>query len=669
MKQRFKSKLKITQRYRLELIVFSFALIAFIGASIFFNFNNTKEVKATTITTETLSTGSFIVNMGITPQTTGNALRPYGMIYDLVVNYQVPVKWVISQTKIKDAIDFTHNGVNYRGSAFIVPAEFINSTIASRISFWQTQGVQGNYSVSPLTLTVYHTITSYPWTMIDTTSRLQQILINYFNAASIPSAAYAVGTPAGLTDCFDVWANPHGDPTWSTHSYLRNFVTVNKSWVYAQCHSVSMMEFCRSSTLPVQQLNFLSTTGLKCWGSAKCGTNPETHVRAPSSPFTYFFPNDPVMQFMGTMHGACLGGSEQWFQPLSAGQWYNNTRRGVTTGTGTAPKEGTVLVYGPAYGDSTNGWTMYLGGHALDSGGSSVTDRIAGMRAFHNYLLQAGKFKRLNVSATMPTSLQPGQSDYVSATVSMGTPPYTYQWSSQLGGTFSDPLASNGVYTAPNVTSDTVDIIRVRVTDQCGRVNFVYQLLQISPPNPLPVKLLSFTGARKNNVVELKWRTASEVNNDYFTISRSQDGENYQNIGTVAGNGTTSATSNYSFIDQQPLSGKAYYRLSQTDFDGTTETFAPIIINGSKGLRDITLTISPNPVEDLIHLIVDNTGNDSVHIQVIENSGKMVYSQGHSLQEGRNDIEIDGTMLLKQVYSVVLTTTEGKVYSQKLIKK
>ena len=51
---------------------------------------------------ETFSTGAFIINMGASnPNTLANGLKPYGMIYDLIRNYKIPVRWVISQTKLK----------------------------------------------------------------------------------------------------------------------------------------------------------------------------------------------------------------------------------------------------------------------------------------------------------------------------------------------------------------------------------------------------------------------------------------------------------------------------------------------------------------------------------------------------------------------------------------
>jgi len=63
---------------------------------------------------ETIPSGSFIVNLGIMPQTIQNGLKPYGFVYDLLKNLHVPVKWVINSAKVKDGVDFTYNGNDYR---------------------------------------------------------------------------------------------------------------------------------------------------------------------------------------------------------------------------------------------------------------------------------------------------------------------------------------------------------------------------------------------------------------------------------------------------------------------------------------------------------------------------------------------------------------------------
>ncbi|MGZ4060289.1 MAG: T9SS type A sorting domain-containing protein [Bacteroidia bacterium] len=92
----------------------------------------------------------------------------------------------------------------------------------------------------------------------------------------------------------------------------------------------------------------------------------------------------------------------------------------------------------------------------------------------------------------------------------------------------------------------------------------------LSGVNPLPIELLSFSAAYNNeNAVDIKWSTASEKNNDYFTVERSADGMNFEKINIVHGAGNSTHTINYSSIDNSPLEGISYYRLKQTDFNGS----------------------------------------------------------------------------------------------------
>ena len=155
--------------------------------------------KALAAGNETLSSGSFIINMGITPQTNSNALRPYGMIYDLIVNYNVPVKWVISTTKLKDQADFIHNSVTYKGGTFIIPAEFISPAVSAVIENWRGLGVSGNFSVSAFTVPVYSDITSFPRVMIDNLSGNDSIIKQYYTNASIPVSAFEISSPSNLS--------------------------------------------------------------------------------------------------------------------------------------------------------------------------------------------------------------------------------------------------------------------------------------------------------------------------------------------------------------------------------------------------------------------------------------------------------------------------------------
>ena len=98
--------------------------------------------------------------------------------------------------------------------------------------------------------------------------------------------------------------------------------------------------------------------------------------------------------------------------------------------------------------------------------------------------------------------------------------------------------------------------------------------------SPLPVELTRFEGQQQANQIVLNWTTASETNNHYFTIERSIDGIHFdEKIAFVEGMGNSSNTVEYSCVDENPVPGHAYYRISQTDFDGVTEQFDPIVVH------------------------------------------------------------------------------------------
>jgi hypothetical protein len=98
----------------------------------------------------------------------------------------------------------------------------------------------------------------------------------------------------------------------------------------------------------------------------------------------------------------------------------------------------------------------------------------------------------------------------------------------------------------------------------------------------LPIDLISFNGEvilELEPTVILDWTVASQVNNDYFSIERSENMEEWKQIGKISGVGTTNTQISYSWIDNSPIKGVSYYRLTQTDYDGMSESFHPIAIS------------------------------------------------------------------------------------------
>lgn len=119
--------------------------------------------------------------------------------------------------------------------------------------------------------------------------------------------------------------------------------------------------------------------------------------------------------------------------------------------------------------------------------------------------------------------------------------------------------------------------------------------------SPLPVELVEFYGIHSNNTIELFWITASELNNDYFEVQKSEDGVNFTTIGKVTGNGTVSKRNSYQFVDHMTFEKSIYYRLNQVDFDGTNE-FSKLIVVSDLFEQVGEVRLYPNPIQ---------SGNDS----------------------------------------------------------
>lgn len=118
----------------------------------------------------------------------------------------------------------------------------------------------------------------------------------------------------------------------------------------------------------------------------------------------------------------------------------------------------------------------------------------------------------------------------------------------------------------------------------------------------LPIELISFEASFDNsNTLKIKWVTATEINNDYFTVSYSIDGREFNELLQTKGSGNSNVTRTY----EKKISGvnydRIYLKLRQTDFDGKYEEFSPIFL---KKNNSNSLTFYPNPFSN--YLIIEN---------------------------------------------------------------
>lgn len=150
-----------------------------------------------------------------------------------------------------------------------------------------------------------------------------------------------------------------------------------------------------------------------------------------------------------------------------------------------------------------------------------------------------------------------------------------------------------------------------------------------SPLSPLPVELLNFNALLNNRQVELTWQTASEHNNDFFTVERSADGFNFEPIAYVDGAGNSNSLLSYATQDANPFEGVSYYRLKQTDFDGAFEYSDIRVVVKSD---DSDLLVFPNPSNT--GLINFKSAVDIGELSIYSSEGKLVFKEtvGNNLQ-------------------------------------
>ncbi|MBI4929931.1 MAG: T9SS type A sorting domain-containing protein [Bacteroidetes bacterium] len=188
----------------------------------------------------------------------------------------------------------------------------------------------------------------------------------------------------------------------------------------------------------------------------------------------------------------------------------------------------------------------------------------------------------------------------------------------------------------------------------------------------MPVEMLSFEGKSKNDGVELTWSTASEKNNDYFAIERSVNAEEWEEAGKISGAGNSSTVQNYEFVDAEissqysMLNTQYYYRLKQTDYDGSYE-YSKIISVKLSPADDWKLILN-NFSEDELKgkLLVSEKAN--VAIDIMDMQGRIIQREKLNAQKGVNLLDVNIARLDQGLYFIKAYNSDKNILS-KFVKK
>ncbi len=496
-----------------------------------------------TSTPTDFNSGAAVIDMGITPQTDNNALKPYGLVYTLV-EAGIPVHWVIKDGKSfvdasnkEDHTDLEVVGTTTRlgntstglkelkAGPFLIPAEFIDDAytiLEDWIDDYDGLTVYWNINDSYLQdVPVRGIITTFPNTVIYpkngniNSNNDTDIEIGFYNRAGIPesSGIFRKGVPDDITECDQFYVlSHHSDPelNWDQDdvNIIFDFVESGKN-VFLGCHDVSISEnLTTSGGRAKDSLNFLSTTGLMPYGDT--GDHPPIYEfvgpihnkNFKSANVLYELAgttaSDPIMQFMGEIHDALDGNSEHVYLPRLGGAWRGTTTAGFYDPShvdipGNSPGKAAIMAYGKAYGLSNYGSVLYTGSHISSKNKGGNPEWVGEARLFGNFLLQSAL--ELAPEITIPDLPNPpitvcsGEDLFLTAllnNVPAGDP--SYLWEAEVVSGPGDPI----IFTPNNTSLSTTLNFPVVSAQTVYKITFT---LTIIPPgncsNPIIAKYIT----------------------------------------------------------------------------------------------------------------------------------------------------------------------------------
>lgn len=162
--------------------------------------------------------------------------------------------------------------------------------------------------------------------------------------------------------------------------------------------------------------------------------------------------------------------------------------------------------------------------------------------------------------------------------------------------------------------------------------------------------------------VQANWLTATENDNDYFTLERSQDGVEFQGASVISGAGNSNSPINYSVVDHNPISGLAFYRLKSTDFDGENSYSDVLSIDAGNNM-EVEMTSFPNPASSEINIDLENPGANGF-VGLYDLSRRMVRKVNTA--EEQSFVKLEVADLPRGMYILMYHTTKG-IKSQRLV--
>jgi hypothetical protein len=220
------------------------------------------------------------------------------------------------------------------------------------------------------------------------------------------------------------------------------------------------------------------------------------------------------------------------------------------------------------------------------------------------------------------------------------------------------------------VEPTSIDAINKTVTFRVNLVDTEFFTLGSTEKYALPITLISFEAKPKaNKTVDIKWSTASESGNAFFSIERSLNGREFTPIANIQGAGDSEDVINYSFEDLFPRKGTSYYRLKQTDFNGEFEysEVKRVVIENIDA--SASFNVYPNPIKngENLNLSYSVSTTQEIEIQIVSASGILIDRSRKIIQVEEKSISLDSSKLKKGLNLIRIIDGDGNVITFKVL--
>ncbi|MEP7263900.1 MAG: T9SS type A sorting domain-containing protein [Bacteroidota bacterium] len=199
-----------------------------------------------------------------------------------------------------------------------------------------------------------------------------------------------------------------------------------------------------------------------------------------------------------------------------------------------------------------------------------------------------------------------------------------------------------------------------------GRNNLYTSKFNLVCGGTLPVELLSFHAQPEGEKVAVTWSTATEINNDYYSVEKSKDGNWFSQFDKVRGAGNSNRIIYYKSYDYNPYTGDSYYRLKQTDYNGDYKYSNTVRVSIDD---ELTCRIYPNPCfGEKVIVMLSGKKKERLEITLFDSNGMVVYNSHEIFErDGESGFPINpGSRLQSGVYMVVINT-DAKSINKKLV--